>query len=177
MKKLFVFNWILTLWFLVSLFSPVIHAQVFDEPIDSTTRYAFRLYAQSARVPYTILNEDKEKIDSLIYALIVWTDTTQLILVTDADITSTGHYVLKISNHSTGIDTFTTTLTADTFTVSGVDTLVAGQDLFWINASGAAISANDVFVTAILSPNKVIVTRPASGTSGIIYNWRWIRRY
>jgi hypothetical protein len=176
MKKLFIITWIITIYFLVGLFTNT-YSQVFDEPIDSTDNYSFRLYAQSARVPYTVLNEDKEKIDSLIYALIVWTDTTQLILVTDADITATGHYVLKISNYSTGIDTFTTTLTADTFTVSGVDTLTALTDLFWITAYGAAISANDVFVYSILSPNKVIVTRPASGTSGLVYNWRWIRRY
>lgn len=168
MKKLFLF------FFLV--FAANAAAQVFDEPIDSTTHYAFRLYAQSARVPYTILNEDKEKIDSLIYALIVWTDTLQYQLVTDAEITSTGHYVLKTSNYASGIDTFTTTLTADTITLS-VDTLDVGTDVFWITAYGTSITANDVFATSILSPNKLIVTRPASGTSGLIYHWRWIRRY
>lgn len=170
MKKLII------LFFMVLTMSAA--AQVFDEPIDSTTNYAFRLYSQSARVPYTILNEDKEKIDSLIYALIVYTDTTMHLLVTDADIAPTGHYVLKISNYATGLDTFTTTLTADTFTVTGVgaDTLDA-NDLFWIQAHGSAISANDVFAYAILIPNKVIVTRPASGTSALAYIWRWIRRY
>jgi len=169
MKKLFL---------LLIFFAATTAAQVFDEPIDSTTHYNFRLYAQSARVPYTILNEDKEKIDSLIYALIVWTDTTQHILVTDAEIAPTGHYVLKISNYATGIDSFTTTLTADTFTVSGVDTLNAYEDLFWIQArGGTSITANDQFIYTILSPNKVIVTRPASGTSGLKYVWRMIRRY
>jgi len=167
MKKLFL---------LLIFFAATAAAQVFDEPIDSTEHYAFRLYAQSARVPYTILNEDKEKIDSLIYALIVWTDTLQLALVTDAEITSTPHYVLKISNYATGIDTFTTTLTADTVTLA-VDTLEVGLDVFFVTAYGTSITANDVFAVSILAPNKIIVTRPSSGTSGLIYHWRWIRRY
>ena len=168
MKKVFMF-------FLV--FAATAASQVFDEPIDSTDHYAFRLYAQSARVPFTILNEDKEKIDSLIYALIVWTDTTQLILVTDADITATGHYVLKISNYSSGTATFTTTATVDTFTVTGTDTILSANDYFWIQAIGSGVNANDVLSYSILSPNKVIVHRPASGSSGLPYVWRWIRRY
>jgi len=150
-------------------------AQVFDEPIDSTEHYAFRLYAQSARVPAEILNEDKEKIDSLIYALIVWTDTLQLIMVSDLELHPT-QLALKISNYATGIDSFVTTATADTFTVQ-VDTLEAGVDYFFIQAYGDAISANDQFAFSIISPNKVRVVRPASGTSGLKYIWRWIRRY
>lgn len=167
MKKLII------LFFLV--FAVNAAAQVFDEPIDSTTNYAFRLYAQSARVPFTILNEDKEKIDSLIYALIVWTDSTQFIMVVDTNVTTTPHLVLKISNYSTGTDTFTTTLTADTVDLIA-DTLILGQDIFWINAYGT-VNANDVLSYSFTSDNNLIVTRPASGTSALIYSWRWIKRY
>jgi hypothetical protein len=168
MKKLF---------FLLFLFAATAAAQVFDEPIDSTSHYAFRLYAQSARVPNTILNEDKEKIDSLIYALIVWVDSSQLILISDPEIAPSPHLVLKISNYATGLDQFSGTLTADTFTVAGTDTLVVGEDLFWIQPYSATITSNDIMAYTILSPNKVRVVRPASGTSGLLYRWRWIRRY
>lgn len=166
------------LLFFILVFAAIGSAQVFDEPIDSTDHYAFRLYAQSARVPFTILNEDKEKIDSLIFALIVYTDTSQYFLVTDTDIAPTGHFVFKTSNYATGTDAFVTTAVVDTFTVTGTDTLVSATDYFWIQAFGSAITSNDVLAYQIItSTNTVIVTRPASGTSGLNYVWRWIRRY
>jgi len=152
-------------------------AQVFDEPIDSTDHYAFRLYAQSARVPNTILNEDKSKMDSLIYALIVWVDSSQHILIADPEIAPTGHLVFKTSNYATGFDQFTSTLTADTFTVTGTDTLEVNRDVFLFAPYSATITSNDVIAYTILSPNKVRAVRPASGTSGLLYRWRWIRRY
>lgn len=167
MKKIFLF-------FLV--FATVGTAQVFDEPIDSTEHYSLRLYAQSARVPASILNEDKEKLDSLIYNLIVWIDTTQFIMVVDTSITSTPHLVFKISNYATGVDSFVTTATVDTFAVTAVDTLNLNEDIFFIQAYGTT-NANDVLGYTLLDPNKVIVNRPGSGTSGLLYNWRMIRRY
>lgn len=169
MKKLILFFFF--------LFAASAASQVFDEPIDSTINYKFRLYAQSARVPNTILNEDKEKIDSLIYALIVYTDTLQFIMIADPEIAPTGHLVLKISNYATGTAAFTSTLQQDTFTVAGVDTLDADYDYFWIQPYGSSVNANDVLSYTILSPNQVIVYRPASGTSALPYRWRMIRRY
>ena len=91
MKKIFL---LLT----ICILSVNIQAQVYDEPIDSTTHYNLRLYAQSARVPATILNDDKETIDSVMYSLIVWTDTLQFVVVLDTKVTST-HLTFKISNN------------------------------------------------------------------------------
>jgi hypothetical protein len=163
----------LILFFLV--FAATAAAQVFDEPIDSTEHYILRQYEQDARVPAEILNEDKDIIDSVMYSLIVWTDSLQFTMVVDTNVTSTPHLVLKISNYATGTDTFVTTAQVDTFTVN-VDTLNAQVDLFWIQSYGTT-NANDVLGYTILSPNKVIVNRPAAGSSGLIYNWRWIKRY
>ena len=169
-------SWLFLIAIAVFLFSQILSAQVFDEPIDSTEHYGFRHYAQSARVPASILNEDKSKIDSLIYNLIVWVDSVQYVMVVDTNVTTTPHLVLKISNYATGVDSFVTTATVDTFTVTGVDTLNVSEDLFWIQAQGTT-NANDVLGYNILDPNKVIVNRPASGTSGLLYDWRMIRRY
>lgn len=169
MKKLFL---LLT----ICILSIQIQAQVYDEPIDSTEHYNFRLYAQSARVPAEILNDDKIAMDSLIYSLIVWTDSVQFVTVLDTNVTST-HLTLKISNYATGSDSFVTTATTDTVTITGADTLMEAEDIFLIQAYGATISSNDVLSYTVLGDNQIVIRRPSSGTSGLKYKWRWIRRY
>lgn len=166
-----------TLLFVIFL-TVSISAQVYDEPIDSTKHYGLRLYAQSARVPAAILNEDKMIIDSVLYSLIVYTDTLQFIMVLDTAINNES-LTFKISNYSNGISSFSGTNTTDTFTVSGsiTDTLKTDKDLFWLQPIGSSITNNDVLSYSILVPRSIIVTRPASGTADLQYSWRWIRRY
>jgi len=168
MKKIF-------LLLIICILSVNIQAQVYDEPIDSTTHYNLRLYAQSARIPADILNDDKETIDSVMYSLIVWTDTLQHVVVTDTGITST-HLVFKISNYASGSDAFTTTATTCTVTVAGADTLTEADDIFLLTPYGVP-NANDVLGYTVLGDNQIIVNRPASGSSGLKFKWRWIRRY
>lgn len=168
MKKIFL---LLT----ICILSVQIQAQVYDEPIDSTEHYNLRLYAQSARVPAEILNDDKVTIDSVMYSLIVWVDTLQNVVVVDTSITTT-HLVLKISNYASGSDAFVTTATVDTFTVLGADTLTEADDIFLLQPYGTT-NANDVLGYTVLGDNQIIVNRPASGSSGLKYKWRWIRRY
>lgn len=165
------------LLFLILLTIPI-SAQVFDEPIDSTTHYNLRLYSQGARVPAAVLNEDKMIIDSVLYSLIVYTDTLHFIMVLDTNISS-NLLTFKISNYSNGISSFSGTNTTDTFTVGGsaTDTLKIDKDLFWLQPIGNTITSNDVLSYSILEPRSVIVTRPESGTANLSYAWRWIRRY
>lgn len=164
---------------LLFIFSSVVFSQVFDPPIDSTAWYNFRLYDQKDHVPNTILNEDKENIDKTLHSLIVVTDTLQYTMVKDTALTSfidTNLLVFKVSNYATGYGKFTGTEQADTiiFPVVLTDT----TDIILINPFSASVSANDV-----LSPHPIngtdtlIIYRPASGTSGLDYVWRWIRRY
>jgi len=155
-----------------------VFAQVYDEPIDSTNHYNLRLYEQGARVPAAILNEDKMIIDSVLYSLIVYTDTLHFVMVLDTNI-SNSLLTFKISNYSNGISSFSGTNTTDTFTVSGsaTDTLKIERDLFWLQPIGSSITSNDVLSYSILAPRSIIVTRPAAGTSNLQYSWRWIRRY
>jgi len=157
------------------LFTLEVSAQVYDDPIDSTTHYNLRQYAQSAQVPAEILNEDKSIIDSVLYSLITTADSLDFVLVSDTSY-STEFLVLKISNYANGWSSFSGTNTTDTFTVSGGG-LDSATTLFWLQPNGTAITSNDVLVYNVLTDSTVIVTRPASGTSGLKYTWRIIRRY
>ena len=167
MKKLFL---LLT----ICILSVNIKAQVYDEPIDSTTHYNLRLYEQSARVPAEILNDDKETIDSVMYSLIVWTDSLQYIMVVDTNVTKT-HLTFKISNYATGSAAFTTTATTCSVVVAGADTLDEDNDIFLLTPYGTT-NANDVLGYTV-SVDTLIVNRPASGSSGLKFKWRWIKRY
>lgn len=151
-------------------------SQVFDEPIDSTTHYNLRLYAQSARIPAAILNEDKQIIDSVLYSLIVYTDTLQFIMVLDTAVSAEG-LTFKISNYSNGISSFSGTNIEDTFTVSGSDTLKVDKDLFFLQPLGNTINANDILTYYFLAPRSVVVKRLTGGTTDLNYSWRWIKRY
>lgn len=162
--------------FLLILFSFTAFSQVFDEPIDSTKHYNLRLYAQSARIPAEILNEDKQIIDSVLYSLIVYTDSLQFIMVYDSAVTTNG-LTFKISNYSNGIDAFSGTSETDTFTVASNDTLNLSKDLFFIQPYGNSITANDILTYYFIVPNSVVVQRLSGGTNNLPYVWRWIRRY
>jgi len=159
--------------FFLLLFSCQLLSQTYDEPIDTTDHYGLRLYEQSARIPAEVLNEDKVIIDSVMYSLIVWTDTLQFVLITDTSITQDA-LVFKVSNYANGTGTFTTTAETCSLTVSGT---IDSNDTFIATPKGAAITSNDVLGVEIIEPSTVVVHRPASGTSGLKFTWYWIRRY
>jgi hypothetical protein len=169
MKKIFLLLTIL-------IITVQIQAQVYDEPIDSTAHYHLRHYAQSARIPASILNDDKTTIDSVMYSLIVWVDSTQYQLVLDTAITTTGHLTFKVSNYATGTDTFTTTAEHDTVVIAGADSLGETSDLFFLQPYGSSITSNDV-LSYTVNYDTLFVHRPASGTSALKFKWRWIKRH
>lgn len=169
MNKLKIF-----LLLIICIASFQVKAQVYDDPIDSTAHYNLRLYAQSARIPASILNDDKIMIDSVLYSLIVWTDSVQYVVVLDTNISST-NLVLKLSNYATGSAVFTTTATTCTVSVAGADTLTEAGDIFMVTPYGTT-NANDV-LSYTVSDTDIIVSRPASGTSGLKFKWYWIKRY
>lgn len=108
------------------------------------------------------ININQRMVDSLLYKLIVYTDTTQMIIQDDT---------LVFSNDLSGIDEFTGTATTDTLLISGID---AG-DVFIVTIRDAVATANDI-LSVFIEPNKVIIKRPSGGTSGLKYNWLWIKR-
>ena len=155
MKKLiFIFFLILT----VKSFG-----QVYDSPIDSTLHYHLRLYAQSARSSATVLNQDKVTLDSVIYSLIVYTYQDQLIIKNDT---------LVISDSASGQHAFTTTATSDSVAVYGM----TASDVIVLTPQGTSYNVNDLlYVNEHTGYFKVY--RNSGGTSGLSYNWIWIKRY
>lgn len=108
-------------------------------------------------------NLNTRKIDSLFNKLIVFTDTTQLSINNDT---------LKISDYATGHGVFDTTAQTDTVTVTGIDS----SDVVVVTVREQAPGANDLLGVKVIA-GKFIVMRPSSGTSGLKYNWYWIRKY
>jgi hypothetical protein len=137
--------------------------QVYDSPIDSTLHYHLRLYAQSARSSATVLNQDKVTLDSVIYSLIVYTDTKQTIIRNDT---------LIISDTASGSHSFTTTATSDSVAIAGMDSL----DVIILTRCGTTYNVNDV-LSVDEHTGYFKVYRNSSGTSGLKYNYLWIRKY
>ncbi len=157
----------------------IVTAQVFDNPIDSTKHYSLRLYAQSARSSAAVLNADKETIDSVLYSLIIWTDTLQFVCVTDtsvikADSTDPPALVLKISNYSNGERAFTGTAILDSIVFT--DSVKETSDVILLTPYSSTITSNDILSYTVLG-KKAYVHRPSGGTSGLKYVWRRIKRY
>jgi|GEM_PF-2589780 hypothetical protein len=153
-----------------------IKAQVFDSPYDSTSHYHLRLYNQSARSSAIILNQDKFTIDSVLYSLIVYLDSTQFVIISDTSVSQLG-LVLKVSNYASGTSSFVTTATTDTVTIPGMTLADSAKSYFFLTPVGSAITSNDVLAYYFLSGTQIVVIRPASGTSGLKFVWRWQRRY
>ena len=91
---------------------------------------------------------------------------------------STGRGVFQVSNwgdlglytKATGVNTFTTTATADTVLITGAAT----TDRYFFDYT-AAPNANDVMKWYTAKTDTVIFSRAASGTSGIGYTWLRIK--
>ena len=65
-----------------------------------------------------------------------------------------------------GVDTFTTTATADTVLISGA----AATDHYFLTAHGGSVDQQDV-LQAEAKADTLIVHRLASGASGLVYSW------
>lgn len=70
-----------------------------------------------------------------------------------------------------GTDTFTTTATADTITITGMST----TSYVVVTPQGSTYNVNDILF-AKPETNKLIVKRNAGGTSGLKYTWIWNRK-
>lgn len=129
-----------------------------DSPIDYTVHYHLPVY-QLLSNPGGWININQRKIDSLLNALVVYTDTNQLTIVNDT---------LVFSSHSKGIGTFSGTAVVDTIPIPGLTV----NDVVVVSVRDAIPTANDnlgVFVEA----GRAIIKRNASGTSDLKYNWIW----
>jgi hypothetical protein len=150
--------------FIILIAAGSLSAQVFDNPIGLTKHYGFRKYAQSAHVPNTVLNNDKVAIDSVMYSLIVYVDTTQFVI---KDTT------LMISNRANGTHSFASTSSVDSVFI---DSTFQTTDNVFLQPLGSSYNVNDILFL-YKKKYKIIVHRNTSGTSGLSYEWYWIKRY
>jgi hypothetical protein len=133
-----------------------------NPPQDSTLHYKLPIYRLLSN-PGGWINISQVKIDSLLNALIVYTDTKQLVIQNDT---------LVISDSASGQHAFTTTATSDSIAVVGLDSL----DIVVVSPCGTVYNVNDLlYVHEHTGYFKV--WRNAGGTSGLIYNWIWIRKH
>ncbi len=70
-----------------------------------------------------------------------------------------------------GTDTFTTTATVDTITITGM----SATSYVTVTPQGNTYNVNDILF-AKPETNRLIVTRNAAGTSGLKYAWIWNRK-
>ncbi len=74
---------------------------------------------------------------------------------------------------SIGTDAFTTTAEKDTVVISGA----SSKDSYWIQPIGETLDAQDIQFQKVSKTDTLIVIRPASGTSGLQYEWLRIKKH
>ena len=133
-----------------------------DAPADTTQYYNLFIFALMTN-PGGYLNLNWVAIDSLFNELVVFTDGKQLWIVNDT---------LRFSDTLSYQGAFTGTAQYDTTVVPGADS----NDVVVVSIRESIPTANDILSIKIID-NAIITQRPASGTSGLKYNWIWIRKY
>lgn len=133
-----------------------------DAPVDSTQYYNLFIFSLMSN-PGGWLSLNTVKIDSLLNALVVFTDTSQMQIEND---------ILRFSDYMSGHNSFNNDVQYDTVEVIGMDSL----DVVIVSAREAVLTANDLLSVKV-EDGQFIVQRPASGTSNLKYNWVWIKKY
>lgn len=131
-----------------------------DEPIEFTDHYYLPIYRLLSN-PGGHINWSQRKIDSLLFALVVYTDSQQIFIRNDT---------LFHANNSSGIDTFTTTLSRDTVTVAGLDSMDVVIVTARYDSTGTVLAVK-------VETGRFIVIRSSTAISGQSYNWIWRKRY
>jgi hypothetical protein len=133
-----------------------------DAPYGVTPTHGFYIFTLMTN-PGGYINLNTLHYSQLFDSLIVFTDLKQLWIVND-----TLHFSDTLSYQGA----FDTTSQYDTVIVPGADSL----DVAVISIREDIPTANDILSIKIID-NAIIAQRPASGTSGLKYNWIWIRKY
>lgn len=103
------------------------------------------------------------QLDSALATLHTYTDTKQFYVKNDT---------LIFSDTLFGQAQFNSTDSSDTVTISGLDS----SDVVTASPRESNYNVNDILFV-YLKPNKIIVVRNKSGgTSGLKWNWIWLRK-
>jgi len=133
-----------------------------DAPTAYTTWYSLRIFELLSN-PGGGYNRNMRDIDSLLYELVVYTDSLQLYIQNDT---------LKHASYMSGQSAFTGTEQYDTVTITGIDS----SDVVVVSVREAVPAAEDILGVTVQS-GQIICNRQAAGTSGLKWNWIWIRKY
>jgi hypothetical protein len=133
------------------------------EPAFETDYYGLYIYTLLTN-PGGWINLNTKKIDSLLNALVVFTDEEQLLIKNDT---------LTFSNSLSGYAAFDGTDASVTVSKTGVR---ASTDVIILTPVGDTFNANDLLKVS-LTDNEFTVTRNGGGTSDLGFFYIWIRRY
>ena len=132
-----------------------------DKYVDSTQYYGLYIFRLLSS-PGGWRNWQTEKIDSLLHALVVYTDSTQMYIQNDT---------LVFSNQMSGKSSFNSTDTSKTITLSGFDSL----DVVIVTPEGyAGSSAEALYVYG--KSGSFDVRRKSGGRTGLKFNYIYIKK-
>jgi len=134
-----------------------------DLPAGYTSHYGLYVFKLLTN-PGGRINLNTEHIDSLLYSLIVYTDTAQMIIRNDT---------LVLSNNMSGTHAFTTTAGSDSVAISGMDSL----DVIIVTPLSAAYNVNDILSVDEHTGYFKVYRNSSGGTSGLTYNYVWIKKH
>ena len=103
-------------------------------------------------------------IDSLLYSLIVYTDTNQMVIRNDT---------LVMASYMSGAHSFVGTVDSDSVAVKNMDSL----DVIVVTPLGKAYNVNDILFVQEHTGYFKVYRNSTGGTSGLSYNWIWKRNY
>ncbi|MGD8777745.1 MAG: hypothetical protein PVH88_02155 [Ignavibacteria bacterium] len=162
-------------FFILIILIPQFLTAQFAKPKSLTKHYELRKYEQDVRVNAVELNDDKDKLDSLIHALTAQTDPKQLQFIECKDtsiVVDTTLLLLSLSDNMSGQGQFTGTSEIDSVGIAALDSL----DIVLATPYTESVNVND-YLSVYIKGNYLYVRRPAGGTTDLKYNWIWIRKY
>ena len=134
-----------------------------DSPVEYTTHYQLPIY-QLLSNPGGWINKSQAKVDSLLNALVVYTDSLQMSIRNDT---------LIFSNYMSGHGVIEANKNWDTVSVSGLDS----NDVIVVTEREEGIATHTKAMGVVVKDNEFYVSIPSTESYDIKYNWIWIRKY
>lgn len=106
----------------------------------------------------------KAELDSALATFYTYTDTKQMVVKSDT---------LTLSDTLSGQASFTSTDSADTVVVTGVDS----SDVVVASPRESRYNVNDILFVYVKTNEIIVVRNSTGGTSGLKWNYVWVRKY
>ena len=106
----------------------------------------------------------KAELDSALATFYTYTDTKQMVVKSDT---------LTLSDTLSGQASFTSTDSADTVVVTGIDS----NDVVVASPRESRYNVNDILFVYVKANEIIVVRNSTGGTSGLKWNYIWVRKY